>query len=387
MLSVAHDMHGRRIQTMDQDLSRFVERMSKDSSTLTVVLADHGNTYTSYTVTSQEGKFEMFHPSLFMIIPSEVGKLLGPKALEALRVNQRRLMTIIDLHHSLMALAVPISPKGVESRGLFRHIPSDRTCKDVELRTPNMCVCEGWDSPTTNDTLKLAFAEFAIGELNNMLMKQGKGLPLFRSCHRLQPSRFQNVRVRNKKSGSLVTSMDLVVPAGDASTKKEDIFHVEIESKQSSDKDSLGMKLSHYERLTPYGVYSACADKGVNKKLCVCSRAKKHERKRGLKLLAKKQCQHFHGKAMGKVLDDSMCLMLIKRIHGNMDAHAYEIANTCADQSYSVEVTINDVYNMKTSHDGPINVVVPPGSIVFLFSAMKEVEYYKGKLNVEAYVL
>ncbi|KXJ27905.1 uncharacterized protein LOC110232882 [Exaiptasia diaphana] len=387
MLSVAHDMHGRRIQSMDQDLSRFVERMSKESCTLTVVLADHGNTYTSYTVTSQEGKFEMFHPSLFMIVPHEVGKLLGTKALEALYENQRRLLTIIDLHHSLMALAVPISPKGVEARGLFRRLPSNRTCSDVELRTPNMCVCEGWDSPTTNDTLKLAYAEFATGELNNMLMKQGRGLPLFRSCQRLQPSRFENVRVRNKNTGELVTSMDLVVPAGDSSTKKEDIFHVEIESKHS-DKDSINMKLSHYERLTPYGVYSTCADKGVNKKLCVCSKGKNHMKRKGLKLLVNKQSKHFHSKAMGKVLDDdeSECLLLIRRIHGKMDARAYEIANTCADQSRSVEVTISDVYNMKISRDGPINVVVPPGSIVFLFSAMKQVQYYKGDVKVEAYL-
>lgn len=385
-LNVAHDMYGRRVQTMDRDLSRFVESMSKESNTLTIILADHGNTYTSYTMT-QEGKFEMFHPSLFIIVPEDVGKLLGTKALQALNINQRRLVTMIDLHQSLMALAEPIPPKGVGPRGVFAPISSTRTCDDVELRTPNMCVCEGWDSPSTNSTLRLAFAEFAIGELNNKLTHQGSGLPILKSCDRLQPIIYKNVRVRNtpNNGGSLVTSMDIVLHSGDVAKHQEDIFNIEIQSKQSTGKTSLDLKLVHYERLSPFGVYSACADKGVSGKLCICSKSK-GKATESLKDIVIKTSRHFQGKLIVKPIDES-CLYLIQRIHGNDDASAFEVANTCTNQSHTVMLTISDVYNMKTSRDGPIDVVVPPGSVIFVLSAMKNMSEYNGSINVKAVVV
>ncbi|KAK3746269.1 hypothetical protein QZH41_016524, partial [Actinostola sp. cb2023] len=45
-MSVGHEMYGRRLQTMDDDLAKYVASMAKESSTLTIILADHGNTYT-----------------------------------------------------------------------------------------------------------------------------------------------------------------------------------------------------------------------------------------------------------------------------------------------------------------------------------------------------
>jgi len=374
-------MHGRRIQTMDKDLASFVESMCKERNTLTIILADHGNTYTWYS-TTQEGKFEMFHPSLFMIVPDNVAKILGNKAMQALRTNQRRLTTMVDLHHTLMTLANPIPLKGVWPRGVFAPISSTRTCNDVELRTPNMCVCEGWDSPTTNDTLKLAYAEFATGELNNKLTHQGDGVSLWRSCNRLQPLSYRNVRVRNTKNngGSLITTVDLVLASGNVGTHSEDIFNVEIQSKQSIGKTSLDMKLIHYERISPFGVYSVCADKGVNGKLCVCSKTSK--KRENLEDLLSKTSRHFQGVLTMKPIDT--CLYLIQRVHGNNDAQAYEVANICTDRLRVVIVTISNVYNMRISRGGPIRVVVPPGSIIFVLSAMKNLQMYTGSIIIEA---
>lgn len=385
-INVAHDMYGRRTQTMDKDLARFVESMANERNTLTIILADHGNTYTWYS-TMQEGKFEMFHPSLFMIVPHNVGTLLGSEAMQALRTNQQRLITMIDLHHTLITLARPVPLRGVELRGVFTPISPTRTCDDVELQTPNMCVCEGWDSPTTNDTLKLAYAEFAVGELNNKLTHQGSGPLLWRSCNRLQPMNYRNVRVRNtqKDGGSLITTLDIVLPTGNVAKREKDIFHVEIQSKQSVGKTSLDMKLIHYERLSPFGVYRVCADKGVNSKLCICSKTKRSlKKKEKLKNLLSKTSRHFQGVLTIKSI--ASCLHLLQRVHGNGDTHAYELANTCTDRSSVVMVTISNLSNMRTSRDGPIHVVVPPGSVVFVLSAMKNIQEYPGTIRVKAKV-
>ena len=43
-LNVGHDDEGRRIQSLDSDLARYVTTMATNQDTLTILLADHGNT-------------------------------------------------------------------------------------------------------------------------------------------------------------------------------------------------------------------------------------------------------------------------------------------------------------------------------------------------------
>ena len=211
----------------------------------------------------------MYHPSLFVIIPNNVARLLGDKAMHALKVNQRRLVTAFDLHDSLMALARPLANE-VKHVGIFTPIPSERTCNDIELKVPNRCVCEGWDSPTSNDSLKIAIAEFAVGKMNDMIedqfdKAQKRGGSGIKSCQRIQPLRLENVRERNSKSdGSLITSMNIVVKAGEDLKQVEDIFYVEVKSQELPNENSLEMKLLNFDRITLYGRYKTCADERVH---------------------------------------------------------------------------------------------------------------------------
>jgi hypothetical protein len=385
-LSVGHDQFGRRIQSFDEALSQFVDQIAQDRSTISIILADHGNTYTEYTATTQEGRFEMFHPSLFFIIPNEVAKKIGKNAINSLTINQRRLVTMVDLHHSLMALAGSMPTTGVPPRGVFTPISLNRTCDSVDLRTPNLCVCDGWDSPTTNDTLKLAIVEFAFGQLNNRL-QQGD-LPLTRSCSRLQAIGFSNVRERNSKAdGSLITSLDIMVPSGEVVSHKQDTFRVEVKTHVSPSKTSLDMELVHYERLSMFGVYRVCADNDVNIKLCVCSKKKQTTQKMSKekleKLMRKKTSYFVDSKVTFTSIDEGGCLTLIERVHGQRDAYAYELANTCLHQSYTVVLEMTDMYNIKVSRDGPIETKLVPGSVIFVFSARKGLSYYNGHISVQ----
>ena len=401
-LNVAHDDIGRRTQTLDPELADYVTAMAHDRSTLTIILADHGNTYTSYTTTTLEGRLEMFHPSLFVIVPNRVAKLLGEKAMSALRTNQRRLVTIVDLHHSLMSLAGPLKG-GVTPQGLFAKIGPHRTCRDVELRTPNLCVCEGWDSPTTNDSSRIAVAEFAIGQLNNLLqaqyaesVKQGnqndsKSLPIVRSCQRLQPLRVENMRERNAKAdGSLVTSMDIYVAAGNVVRQKEDVFHIEVKSREINHRDSLDLELVHYDRLTLFGRYKICADDGVQLKICVCSRGdtlRNVSRKNALLVIPwNRYVIFFSEKPELRTLDDDNCVSLLKRSHGGGLSVVYEVANICRDTHFVVSFDAQ-VENMRVSRELPFKVKVPAGSITFAMSARVHIADWKCRIVDEVEVV
>ena len=92
-LNVGYDGGGLRIQSIDADLAKFVEEMSNLNNTLTIIFADHGNTYTDFVYLDNEGKYEMFHPTLFVIIPRDVRTYLGSEIMTSLRTNQKRLLS------------------------------------------------------------------------------------------------------------------------------------------------------------------------------------------------------------------------------------------------------------------------------------------------------
>ena len=389
--NVAHDHRSIRTQTLDIDLEGYVTSMAKDENTLSIILADHGNTYTSYTYEVLEGSFEMFHPSLFVIVPNKVASLLGKNAMSALEINQRRLVTMIDLHHSLLALAGPIN--GVKPVGVFTPISKNRTCDDLELRTPNLCLCEGWDIQVDNDTSYIQVAEFAIGELNNRLQEQYKKVislqknskvtpeNFTRSCQRLQPLWFENVRLRNCKiDGSLITSMDISVAAGDEVPQRKDVFHVEVKAKEVLGQNFYQVELLPYDRLTLFGMYKTCADDGVELKLCVCSRNATKTRS-GFASESPKHWEYFGQQPVVRKISKRSCLWLMIRRYST--ANAYEVANFCRNQTYRVKVEA-EASNMRFNRQLPLTLEVDPGRVIFAFSVWKHISYREAEISVLA---
>ena len=200
-LNYPHDGLGERVQGLDNDLVEFFTKMSKLENTLTFVFADHGNSYTRYIYSEMDGRYEMYHPHFFTILPEKVIKKLGHETANALRHNRLRLVTLIDLHHTIKRLADPNYPK----KGMLEIISANRTCGDLELSTPNFCVCKGWDSPVMNTTSYWPFVEFAVGKMNNMINDMS---PESR-CKRLVPQRYENL-ISRKKGTVIELSMDVV---------------------------------------------------------------------------------------------------------------------------------------------------------------------------------
>jgi len=373
--SVGHDHLGRRIQTLDNGLVQYVNELSLSEDTITIMLADHGNTYTRYTVSIAEGRFEMFHPHLFIIIPNKVANRLGKEALNALTINQHRLVNVIDLHHSIMALLDPLTGR-VSPRGLFTPISANRTCNDMELRMPNLCVCEGWDTPATNDDMKKVLVENAVGMLNNQLdeqlikhSKETNRTFLHRSCIRLRAVQFDEVRERRDSSRNLLfTSMLLYVASGDL--KEKDTFNVVIESRDIPSRRSLDIKLTQFDRMSRYGQYGACADKGVPLKLCTCSSGVKTKAAWPLNvtdILAPVGPKYLGNQNISPI---HRCLYLVSRSHNSI-SYGYELANICERQEFVVIVDVGS-RGIKLSRACPFSITVSAGTTRFLLAARLE---------------
>lgn len=82
-----HDECGRRVKTLDSDLSDHIQHASQLDNTISILFSDHGNTYGQFVQTEQ-GRDESYHPVLYIIAPPGVQKNLGkPSSLSSMSAN------------------------------------------------------------------------------------------------------------------------------------------------------------------------------------------------------------------------------------------------------------------------------------------------------------
>ena len=91
------------------------------------------------------------------------------------RTNQRRLVSLLDLHRMVTSLGdLSVDPHDHLVSGLLAPVPLNRTCESVEgLKPDALCLCQGWHEWLSSSSLVVVWlAEFALGELNNRIQKQ-----------------------------------------------------------------------------------------------------------------------------------------------------------------------------------------------------------------------
>lgn len=391
--NVAHDDIGVRVQTLDRDLTDLIDAVANEPNTITIIVADHGNTYTDYQVRMLEGRFEMYHPILLTVLPKQLGEKFGQDIVSNLKTNQYRLLNLFDIRAGLVELANYDTRSKLKPVGIFKAISEKRTCDDLQLSTPNFCLCEGWDIAVENSTAQMALAEFGIGQLNNQIQESllasravgkplGERLALFGACQRLRIERIDNVRQRQTAKGTQVTTIDVKVQSGNI-VDQEELITLQVELNQKTDTSSFEMKLVSYNRISQYGFYKQCADPGVNLKLCVCDKPET-----GAK-----------GKGNGPSLYDNVsksskfrklkpCLFLIKRTYKEnigeenfVGVEVYEIANVCSDQLFKVTFSAQ-TDNVRPSTDLPMVLRLKAKSVYFVSVMMTEVGYYPAELKL-----
>ncbi|XP_046852474.1 uncharacterized protein LOC124445762 isoform X1 [Xenia sp. Carnegie-2017] len=113
-VSTSHEPIGRRIANDDVTLSKLLHKAAFLKNTLTIFLSNHGSKSTEFASYSTQGKREIFRPFMFLIIPHKVGRNFDAEILNALVVNQKRLVGLQDLGEALKAYVSPLigSPEG-----------------------------------------------------------------------------------------------------------------------------------------------------------------------------------------------------------------------------------------------------------------------------------
>ena len=373
---VAHDSGGIRIQTIDEDLSHFVKEMSELDNTLTVIFADHGNAYTDFVYRETDGRYEMFHPSMFMVIPKGVKDYIGDEEMRNLRQNQMRLFTLVDFNKMLLYFARkyvdPPSDKNL-NRGLAEIIPNNRSCDELPLVMPNLCICQNFHSEVKNDSSLLGYLEFAVGQLNNMITNSSSSY----ACKRLVPLWFENVR--KKKDGEFVlTNFDIFISPGLGSSNNIEIVNVVIKSIESESVKNFAMELVGWDRISKFGSYRKCSDADLEFRLCVCDLKNLIEGQKFQSLYNNSRTSSefsllpYVAEEKVMVLKDSR-LLLITRTLKELDddktlllvSVTFEVVSV-STQGYFVEVDINSVSNLKPTVNSTCHGNVRNASVTYL---------------------
>ncbi|XP_072020713.1 uncharacterized protein [Amphiura filiformis] len=284
-LNIGHEYSGLRIQTLDESLANFINFLNNQTNTFTFMFGDHGLRYGKFLETA-EGKVELGHPVCFIHASKNLEEKLGKDKMESLRLNQDRLIDIVDLRQTLFTFS-PDDDNSIfeidkqydtHPNGLFHPIDPKRSCSSLGIGLEgSKCICssEGRTSHMmSNDTRVKVLADFALGEINNILQDQfvsankesGSG---FGSCERLVGKWIDNVMEYYDQNTTAI-EMNLHLPGKLPTPEKDEIFFVAVQVTSSS-QDGPSLVLAHYERTSIYGVYDECRDEGVEGRVCICS--------------------------------------------------------------------------------------------------------------------
>lgn len=363
---VSHDEIGLRVQGFDRNLKEFIKKLSKRNNTISFLFADHGNTYTSYQTNFLEGRQEMYHPMMLIILPKTLAKKFGNDVVKNLKSNQRRLFNMFDFRKSLVALAKYDGQSSLDPAGLFGYISKARTCRDLALTEEVICLCRAQKLAKVSAAEQFILSEFAVGKLNNkiqnaLLKTRGfvnNSTALFGSCQRLRIQKVASIVQESKSEGPTVTSMDVTVQSGSI-VKQEELITVQVESNVTA-QNSLKLKLLSFNRISKYGPHRECADQGVPIALCVCNN------KSAISDLSSVQ-QILGANTVITEHTSSSCIFNIRRElsnHNALKAGVYEVANICHAQT--VNVTISSTNNIRTSARLPMFVSLAPRTVYFV---------------------
>jgi hypothetical protein len=229
--SIAHELGGKRNQYIDSDLAEYLKFSSGMDNTLTIVFSDHGNAYRDSQGRNSNRVLEVFSPFLFMIIPKSVQSMLTANQMQALKINQNRLISLLDLHYTISYIIQLLQNENnsetsldndvndfnkqfnVSEEGLLTEISASRTCSIMPRIMPNLCICKGYDASSKDQSYNFILAVYSVGMMNNDIQQQLQNsggsvertetyLGGFKNCKRMKVQKIKNV-AENRKNVSI----------------------------------------------------------------------------------------------------------------------------------------------------------------------------------------
>lgn len=389
-LNTGHEPSGKRIRADDNILSKFLEEMARSDNTLTLLISDHGGKTSDYAIETLPGSLEVYSPMMFMIIPHKVAQRLGKDRMNALKLNQKRLVTFADLHHTLNSIAALIDDGRTQDKvsGLLQPIPLTRTCADIKDISPEgMCRCEGWRkflSPNSMEVIWLA--EFALGQINNMIQMQysqgfagnkSKRKNGFGRCAMFVGKSIERPRQELLGKDYITTLVLVVEPAYGVESKER----FEVQLKHSSVREH-NITFIKYTRLSFYSRYKGCVDKNVDLNLCACAmhHSNKHRRSDIEDLIRARHFVDFGMTSSTRSLASKCLLVTIRHLKRLVVSKkqtrvmSIEVANVCENET--MRVKLGGIHRVtRFSRALPISIVLMPRTIQFSLSVLNEWKY------------
>lgn len=137
-------------------------------------------------------------------------------------------------------------------------------------------------------------------------------------------------------------------------------------------------ELLTFDRMTSYGQYKQCADRGVDPKLCICD-TKENERTEELS----GEMTNFElltNTNWGELNDDGIKNCFSFAIEQNQDGVSINAVNDCENKMVEIIFTLN-VENMDVSEKQPIQSSVFPGEKRFLLTAIQTLIHLEWKAS------
>ena len=360
-LNLGQEETGRHVQILDNSLATFVTKMASDKNTITILISDHGNTFDLFPVQTMEGQYEQYNPFLFVILPTFVAWRLGESEKRNLLNNQLKLIYIDDVHNMALSL-VKKQKHSNESHnsGLFSEIDLNRNCAQLGLPSSSLCICDGWDSKQQPNIFHHIIAEFALGQLNNLIADQftnqkTQEVP-FITCERLKGIRLRNISQKRIENGYIINQIDIYV-------QNNEQFHVNVKW-HGDNEPAMEMALVNYERKHSNVKHGSCSTY-IDRDLCVCH-SQSGDSKSDEILPHWKKYSSF-GKRTRADNRHKHCLYILSRDYGV--STVFEAANMCNNVEYNVRMNF-ELENMRTPGELPVNVTIPSMSVKFLTFVM-----------------
>ena len=388
-LYTSHENTGRRVVNDDIFLAKLLQKAARLSNTITIFASDHGGKATPFSAYTTQGRHEVFQPLLFMIVTHQVTAKLGTKSVNSLVINQKRLITIEDLHYALLSLLYRKVPKTLsKSKGIFDLIPLNRSCAELQLSYEVLCLCKGMDKYLKNDYVCVKWAaEYALGALNNKI--QDQYITSLRAKHGEKIANYTGLGACQRYTGIKIERARQVLEGDNEklhfslvvkpfSLKTVEVFDVQVVFPL---KRRNGITLSDLVRVSMYNRYEGCADNdGVTPKLCTCSYGKPNDNIMWQDKMIAEGKSSFSLKYVNKLVLDKPCLFIVSRKHKILVLEkfrqdiivTYEAHNACAERTYALSVGIKKARQTRLSITGPFNVTVYPKTVTFLMTGLND---------------
>ncbi|KAK3878219.1 hypothetical protein Pcinc_017130 [Petrolisthes cinctipes] len=191
----------------------------------------------------------------------DVQERLGDVQMRILKDNENRLVTLVDLHGMLLQLMGEKERYDIDKNfinkfvipgGLLSSISPSRTCNNLPLLQPNLCICKNFETSVEPNESHKVLSDFGLGVLNNLILKRRRqsGSKGFGNCKPIQIVKIRKVHETHISADLTQYKLDLVVRGAQIKEKdnvQEILFLIlEVGSTENA------LRLVSYERMNMY---------------------------------------------------------------------------------------------------------------------------------------